>query len=117
MVSQVQFYEILEEEKDLYGYSDLKDVIYGMDQFIGEFAYWNKGIGTLLVSSIAKYLICEKGADRIVMDPRIQNERAIYCYEKCGFEKVMLLPKRELHEGAYRDCWLMEYSRKPGEDL
>ena len=73
-------------------------------------AYWNKGIGTKLVSSVVEYLIREKGADRIVMDPQTWNERAIHCYEKCGFEKVKLLPKRELHEGAYRDCWLMEYT-------
>ena len=49
---------------------DSKEVIYGMDQFIGETSYWNKGIGTKLVSSVAKYLIREKGADRIVMDPQ-----------------------------------------------
>ena len=116
-IGYVQFYEIDEEERKLYGYADSKDVIYGMDQFIGESVYWNKGIGTKLVNSVADYLIREKGADRIVMDPRVQNERAIHCYEKCGFEKVKLLPKRELHEGAYRDCYLMEYSGKTGEGL
>ncbi len=45
-IGYVQFYEIDEEERQLYGYADSKDVIYGMDQFIGESAYWNKGIGT-----------------------------------------------------------------------
>lgn len=89
-----------------------KEVIYGMDQFIGEVSYWNKGIGTKLISSVAEYLIREKGADRLVMDPQTQNQRAIHCYEKCGFEKVKLLPKRELHEGEYRDCCLMEYSKR-----
>ena len=111
-IGYVQFYEIDKEERQLYGYADLKDVIYGMDQFIGESAYWNKGIGTMLVSSMAEYLIREKEADRIVMDPQTQNKRAIRCYEKCGFEKVKLLPKRELHEGEYRDCWLIEYSKR-----
>lgn len=115
-IGYVQFYEIDGEERKLYGFTDSKDIIYGMDQFIGEVSYWNKGIGTKLVSTIAKYLSREKGADRIVMDPQTQNERAIHCYEKCGFEKVKLLPKRELHEGVYHDCWLMEY-RKTGEDL
>ena len=69
-IGYIQFYEIDEEERKLYGYADLKEVIYGMDQFIGETSYWNKGIGTKLVSSVAKYLIREKGADRIVMDPQ-----------------------------------------------
>ena len=111
-IGYVQFYEIDGEERKLYGYADTKDVIYGMDQFIGEVSYWNKGIGTMLVSTVTKYLICGKRADRIVMDPRVQNERAIHCYGKCGFEKVKLLPKRELHEGEYRDCWLMEYRKR-----
>ena len=115
-IGYIQFYEIDEEERRVYGYVDSKKVIYGMDQFIGEVSYWNKGIGTKLVSSVVEFLIREKGAGRIVMDPRMQNDRAIYCYEKCGFTKVELLPKRELHEGAYHDCWLMEY-RKTGEDL
>ena len=38
------------------------------------------------------YLIEEKGADRIVMDPQTWNERAIRCYEKCGFEKGEIAP-------------------------
>ena len=101
------------EEKSTYGYGSATEIIYGMDQFFGESAYWNKGIGTRLVRSMVKYLIEEKGADRIVMDPQTWNERAIRCYEKCGFEKVKFLPKRELHEGEYRDCWLMEWKEVP----
>ncbi|WP_376711556.1 GNAT family N-acetyltransferase [Alicyclobacillus acidiphilus] len=47
-------------------------------------------------------------ADRVVMDPRVENTRAIHVYEKCGFRQVKLLPQRELHEGKRHDCWLME---------
>ena len=32
-----------------YGYGDSSEIIYGMDQFIGESTYWNKGVGTQLV--------------------------------------------------------------------
>lgn len=108
-IGYLQFYEVDEEERKIYGYDDSTDLIYGMDQFIGEPAYWNKGIGTQLVRSVVAYLIRKNGANRIVMDPQIQNERAIRCYEKCGFEKVKLLPRHELHEGEFRDCWLIEY--------
>lgn len=104
-----QFYEIGEEERKIYGCSDLKEVIFGMDQFIGEPEYWNRGIGTQIVKLMIKRLIQEKQASRIVLDPQTWNERAIHCYEKCGFRKVKLLPEREWHEGEYRDCWLMEY--------
>ena len=88
-----------------------------MDQFIGESTYWNKGIGTQLVRAMVAYLIEEKGADRIVMDPQTWNERAIRCYEKCGFKKVKLLPENELHEGEYRDCWLIEHVSRTGVDV
>ncbi|MDN4606445.1 GNAT family N-acetyltransferase [Sporosarcina highlanderae] len=108
----VQFYPVGDKERFIYGYADTLEILYGMDQFIGEPAYWNKGIGTQLVEMIVTYLLHEKNADRIVMDPQVWNERAIRCYEKCGFKKVKLLPKHEWHEGEYRDCWLIEYVRK-----
>lgn len=50
-------------------------------QYYGGRAFWNRGIGQHL------------------MDPQAWNERAIACYEKCGFRKVKLLPQHEWHEG------------------
>ena len=85
-------------------------VVYGTDQFIGEAEYWNKGIGTQLMQSMLAYLINEKQARKVVMDPQSWNLRAIFCYEKCGFQKIKLLEKHEQHEGQMRDCWLMEYA-------
>jgi aminoglycoside 6'-N-acetyltransferase len=106
-IGYIQFYRLDDETKKEYGYS--AENIYGMDQFIGEVEYWNKGIGTLLVTSMVKFLLEDKNADRVVMDPQTKNVRALKCYEKCGFKKVKILPKRELHEGEYQDCWLIEY--------
>ncbi|SDZ83275.1 aminoglycoside 6'-N-acetyltransferase [Thalassobacillus cyri] len=106
-IGYIQFYQLDEETKKEYGYEN--EHVYGTDQFIGEVEYWNKGIGTLLVSSMVNFLMEHKKAARVVMDPQTRNTRAIKCYEKCGFKKVKLLPSRELHEGEYKDCWLMEY--------
>ena len=106
-IAYIQYYQLDDEMKKEYGYLD--ENIYGIDQFIGEVEYWNKGIGTLLVTSMVKYLFEHKNADRVVMDPQTRNVRAIKCYEKCGFKKVKILPKRELHEGEHQDCWLIEY--------
>lgn len=55
------------------------------------------------------FLIKEKGADRVVVDPQTWNKRAISCYEKCNLKKVNFLPKHEIHEGELRDSWLLEY--------
>ncbi|SEQ89484.1 aminoglycoside 6'-N-acetyltransferase [Virgibacillus subterraneus] len=107
-IGYIQFYQLDGETKKIYGYHNEEENIYGIDQFIGEVDYWNKGIGTLLVSSMVTYLVKDKKAVRVVMDPQTRNVRAIKCYEKCGFKKVKVLPKREFHEGVHQDCWLME---------
>lgn len=107
-IGYIQFYPIAETERIKYDYAATQEAIYGMDQFIGETAYWNRGIGTLLVSGMRDYII-SLGVNRIVMDPQTWNHRALRCYEKCGFVRKKLLPKNEWHEGEMRDCWLIEY--------
>lgn len=98
------------DTQKIYGISG--NDFYGMDQFIGEPSYWNKGIGTELVSLIADYLISVRKAEQVYMDPQLRNPRALRCYEKAGFKKVKLLPEHEWHEGKFQDCWLMVY---PGQ--
>ncbi|WP_353050139.1 GNAT family N-acetyltransferase [Bacillus sp. ISL-41] len=105
-IGYIQFYELDQATKKVYGYETGR--IFGTDQFIGEVDYWNRGIGTLLINSITDFLFTQMNADKVVMDPQVWNLRAIKCYEKCGFSKVKLLPKHELHEGEFRDCWLIE---------
>jgi len=109
-IGYVQFYKLDSNCKEDYGLIHSNEILYGMDQFIGEVDYWNKGIGTQLVTAMIDFLTTFEKAERILMDPQITNSRAIHCYEKCGFQKVKRLLKRELHEGEYRDCWLMEYT-------
>ncbi|PEB56191.1 GNAT family N-acetyltransferase [Bacillus pseudomycoides] len=108
-IGYVQMYPIDSEWKELYGYRENQNV-WGMDQFIGEPIYWNRGIGTELVQAMVTYIIDELGAEAIAMDPRVANERAIRCYEKCGFKKVKKLKEHELHEEKLEDCWMMEYN-------
>ncbi len=114
-IGYVQFYPLEDEERELYGYADGPATIYGMDQFIGETEYWGQGIGTRAIASITDYLFQERGADKLVMDPQVRNERAIRVYEKNGFARVKRLEQRELHEGEFRDCWLIEKNRPNGE--
>lgn len=111
-IGYLQFYPVEPESKTLYGYPT-NECLWGMDQFIGEPDYWNRGIGTQLVQAIASYLL-NLGAAGVVMDPEAWNQRALRAYEKAGFKKVKLLPKHEMHEGEWRDCWLMEFVKPPG---
>jgi aminoglycoside 6'-N-acetyltransferase len=108
-IGYIQYYQLDETTRNTYGYDNTSEVICGIDQFIGEVDYWNRGIGQLLVQSMVEFLVEQKLANKVVMDPQTWNKRAIHCYEKCGFKKIKLLPKHELHEGEYRDCWLIEY--------
>lgn len=114
-IGYVQYYRLSEENRMRYGYGESHERIYGMDQFIGEPAYWNQGLGTRLVRLVIHYLCNVKHADRIVIDPQVWNERAIHCYEKCGFEKVDLLIEWEKHEGKWEDCYLMAYEANSTE--
>jgi aminoglycoside 6'-N-acetyltransferase len=108
-IGYLQYYPIDEEEREKYGYNQSIEVIYGTDQFIGEPEYWNRGVGTMIINTMKRYLIESVSVDRLVMDPMVWNERAIKCYEKCGYRKIKILPHHELHEGVWHDSWLVEY--------
>jgi aminoglycoside 6'-N-acetyltransferase len=109
-IGYIQFYPVNDEDLLDFGYINQGLSVFGTDQFIGEAEYWNRGIGRQLVTSMTEYLVQNKQANRIIMDPQVWNIRAITCYERCGFKKIKLLEKHEMHEGEWRDCWLMEYS-------
>jgi len=104
-----QFYPILQDEREEYGY-EAGPEIWGMDQFIGEPELWSQGLGTTLVSMVTAMLF-DRGAEIVAMDPQQRNHRALRCYEKAGFTVVRALPGRELHEGKWEDCWLIERRR------
>jgi aminoglycoside 6'-N-acetyltransferase len=88
------------------------DRAFGIDQFIGESRSHNRGVGTRQVRAVVDWLLGEAGpgARRVFTDPVVENERAIRCYEKAGFEKVRVLPAHEQIDGLPRDSWLMEWT-------
>ena len=65
-IGYIQMYPVDSEWKTLYGYEASQNV-WGMDQFIGEPAYWEKGIGTKLVQSAITYIMENTGAEAIAM--------------------------------------------------
>ena len=110
-IGYIQFYPLDVEAREEYGFQDIVGEIYGMDQFIGEPRFWNRGVGTQLIQSTVHYLFAENDAVKVVMDPQTWNTRALRVYEKCGFQRIMLLERHEWHEGEMRDCWLIERNR------
>ena len=57
----------------------------GIDQFIGEEDYINRGIGERTIKMFVQMIIHEHHPTSIIPDPSPDNKRAIRCYEKVGF--------------------------------
>ncbi|MGM9987254.1 MAG: GNAT family N-acetyltransferase [Bacillaceae bacterium] len=100
-IGYIQYYLLDLATKKEYGYKETENVI-GMDQFIGETRFINKGIGMKMIKVLITYLIDKYDSAIFVMDPHSTNKRAIRCYEKCCFVK-----KRRMN----KEYWLMEYKR------
>ncbi len=104
-----QIYKMYDELYEDYHYSKTDEIVYGMDQFIGETEYWSKGIGTRYIKMIFEFLRKERNVNAVILDPHKNNHRAIKSYQKAGFRIIEDLPQHELHEGKKEDCYLMEY--------
>lgn len=58
----------------------------GIDQFIGEEDYLNKGVGERAIKQFVKLIVERHNPPRVIVDPPPENKRAIRCYEKVGFK-------------------------------
>ena len=104
-VGYLQFYLVSEEAA--YELDSAEDT-WAFELFIGQPDLWSTGVGSAALRLAVRYLFERRGARRAVIDPRVDNLRAIHAYEKVGFAKVKVLAGHEEHEGAMWDCWLME---------
>lgn len=104
-----QIYKMYDDLYKDYHYPKTNEIVFGMDQFIGETEYWNKGIGTRYIQLIFDFLKKERKANAVILDPHQNNLRAIKSYQKAGFRIIEDLPEHELHEGKKEACYLMEY--------
>ena len=58
----------------------------GIDQFIGEESYLNRGIGEKAIRMFIQMIMRQHNPTAIILDPSPDNKRAIRCYEKVGFK-------------------------------
>lgn len=103
----LQYYPLDGEGRAEYQFDGPEKKLWAADQFLGEPSLWGKGLGRRFLTLLLSHLFEEAGAEAVLLDPHAGNERAIRCYERCGFRKEKLLPAHELHEGEWRDCLLM----------
>ena len=56
--------------------SKTDEIVYGMDQFIGEPNYWSKGIGTRYIKLIFEFLKKERNANAVILDPHKNKSKS-----------------------------------------
>ena len=103
-IGYLQFYEICtpREKKALWLLPYQHP--YGIDLFLGTPEKLGRGIGTRCMQMICQYLFSEKKADALCIDPRVDNPRAIRCYEKAGFSHIGTKEKGEKVAGKWIAC-------------
>lgn len=108
-----EIFEVPEEEYAKFARPE--DCVYGIDIFLGEVEYRDRGIGTACLKALMRALFETYGADALMIDPKTHNARAIRCYRKCGFRDLFVVPQREWQDGEYHDSLIMG-ARKAGFD-
>ena len=72
-------------------------------------AVHRQGIGSDAIITLADYLFDGLGHHRLVIDPSVDNEAAIACYSKVGFERVGVMRAYERRtDGTWSDGLLMD---------
>lgn len=80
--------------------------------FIGDKEYWSKGYGSDAINTLVKFIFEEINVNKIALCVYSFNERAIKCYEKCGFTREGVLREELFRQGKYHDEILMSLLRR-----
>jgi RimJ/RimL family protein N-acetyltransferase len=79
---------------------------------IGEKEYWGKGYGSDAIRTLLGFAFGEMNLHRVYLTVYAYNERAIRCYEKCGFQHEGRLREARFGDGRYHDELMMAILRK-----
>ena len=71
---------------------------------IAEKEYWGKGYGSDAITTLLRFVFGEMNLHRIHLSTFEFNERAISCYEKCGFRREGRAREALFREGRYHDA-------------
>ena len=87
-----------------YNKIDLQNKKVEVDIIIGSEEDMSKGYGSDSLRTLMKYLFEKLGVNKIWIEARGNNPRAIKAYEKAGFKKEGLLRGENYFEGKFVDC-------------
>ncbi len=74
---------------------------------IGDKRFWDRGFGTDAVRLLLRFGFLTLGLNNIRLRAHAFNERAIRCYEKCGFKRWGCWPDSWYHDGELHDSVFM----------
>ena len=73
---------------------------------------WGQGLGTDAVRLVLAYAFEELELNRVELTTDEANERAIRCYEKCGFVREGLLRQHRFIDGQFGNTLMMSVLRE-----
>jgi RimJ/RimL family protein N-acetyltransferase len=74
---------------------------------IGDKRYWGQGYGTDAIRAMLGWAFGYLNLNRVYLTVYAHNERAIRCYEKCGFQHEGTMRQAQYIDGRYVDEWTM----------
>ena len=84
---------------------------------IGEKEYWSNGYGTDAIITLLRFAFSEMNLHRVWLTANEDNERAVACYRKCGFQEEARLRRHVFKRGQYRDVLTMGILRNEFEAM
>lgn len=79
---------------------------------IAEKEYWGRGYGSDAITTLLRFAFGEMNLHRIHLSVFDFNERAIGCYEKCGFRHEGRAREAMYRDGSYHDSLHMAILRQ-----
>lgn len=64
------------------------EMSYSMGIYLNRLELFGKGIGKMVIKSVIEDIVCKKEIQKIYLNVRQNNTRAIRCYESLGFETI-----------------------------
>lgn len=74
---------------------------------IGEVDCWGKGFGSEAIKVLLDHAFVSMNLHRVWLRVADYNDRAISCYENCGFHLEGRLRHDHFHKGAFKDALIM----------
>jgi RimJ/RimL family protein N-acetyltransferase len=111
-----QCFWIIADDKKIgviaYNVVDEKNKQTEIDIIIGDEEDMNKGYGSDAIHTLCEYIFKTLKLNKVWIEARMNNPRAVKAYKKAGFKEEAVLEKSDFFQGEYVDCVRLGLLRK-----